>query len=48
VPPEYYDPLVTNICFGGPDLTTAYWTLSGSGRLLAADWPRPGLKLNYG
>jgi gluconolactonase len=37
----------TNICFGGPDLRTAYITLSGSGRLVACDWPRPGLALNY-
>lgn len=41
------DPLTTNICFGGPDLRTAYITLSGSGRLVAMDWPRPGLKLHY-
>jgi gluconolactonase len=37
----------TNICFGGPDLRTAYVTLSGSGRLVALDWPRPGLPLEY-
>ena len=37
----------TNICFGGPDLRTAYVTLSNSGRLVALDWPRPGLALNY-
>ncbi len=37
----------TNICFGGSDLMTAYVTLSGSGRLVALDWPRPGLALNY-
>ena len=37
----------TNICFGGPDLRTAYVTLSGSGRLVGLDWPRPGLPLNY-
>jgi gluconolactonase len=41
------DPLTTNICFGGPDLRTAYVTLSGTGRLVAVKWPRPGLKLNY-
>jgi gluconolactonase len=39
------DPLVTNICFGGEDLRTAYVTLSGTGRLVAFDWPRPGLRL---
>ena len=41
------DPLTTNICFGGPDLRTAYITLSRTGRLIACDWPRPGLRLNY-
>lgn len=41
------DPLTTNICFGGPDLRTAYITCSGTGRLLATDWPRPGLQLAY-
>ena len=42
--PEHY---CTNICFGGPDLKTAFITLSSSGRLVAVDWPRPGLKLAY-
>jgi gluconolactonase len=41
------DPLTTNICFGGPDLTTAYVTLSGTGKLVSMKWPRPGLKLNF-
>ena len=40
------DRFTTNICFGGPDLKTAYITLSQSGRLVAMDWPRAGLKLN--
>jgi gluconolactonase len=40
------DPLTTNLCFGGPDLRTAYVTLSGTGRLVAMDWPRPGLALH--
>ncbi len=39
------DPLTTNICFGGPDLRTAFITLSGTGRLVATEWPRPGLRL---
>ena len=42
-----YDPITTNVCFGGPDLRTAYVTLSGTGRLVALDWPRPGLRLAY-
>ena len=37
----------TNICFGGPDLRTAYITLSGCGQLLAVEWPRAGLALAY-
>ena len=41
------DPLTTNICFGGPELKTAYVTLSGSGRLVAFEWERPGLRLNH-
>jgi gluconolactonase len=41
------DPLVTNICFGGPDLRTAYATLSGTGALVSFDWPREGLRLHH-
>lgn len=41
------DPLVTNICFGGPDRRTAYITLSGTGRLLEMEWEEPGLRLNF-
>jgi len=41
------DPMTTNICFGGPDRKTAFITLSWTGRLVAAVWPTPGLKLNY-
>jgi len=41
------DPYVTNLCFGGPDLRTAYLTLSTSGQLIAMDWARSGLKLNF-
>lgn len=39
------DPFISNICFGGPDLSTAYLTLSGTGRLARMTWPRPGLRL---
>jgi gluconolactonase len=42
------DPLTTNICFGGPDLRTAYVTCSGTGQLVAFDWPRRGLRLAHG
>ena len=41
------DPLVTNICWGGKNMKTAYITSSGTGKLLAADWPSAGLRLNY-
>jgi gluconolactonase len=39
--------MVTNVCFGGPHLTTAYATLSMGGTLVAFDWPRPGLPLRH-
>ena len=41
--PDLY---TTNICFGGPDLKTAFITLSVSGKLVAVDWPRPGVPLH--
>ena len=41
------DPLVTNICWGGKEMKTAYVTASGTGKLLAIDWPKPGLRLAY-
>ena len=42
------DVYTTNVCFGGPSLTTLYATLSGTGKLVAVDdWPIPGLRLNY-
>ena len=44
---ELFDPLVTNIAFGGPDRRTAWITLSGTGRLIVCDWPRPGLQRQF-
>ena len=44
---ETGDLLTTNICFGGDDLTTAYITLSTTGRMVKMTWPRPGAKLHY-
>jgi gluconolactonase len=41
------DMMVTNVCFGGRDLRTAYATLSMGGTLVSFEWPRPGLKLNH-
>ena len=37
----------TNICFGGPDMRTAYITLSAGGHLATMTWPEPGLRLNH-
>ena len=47
LPDGMADLLVTNICFGGDDMTTAYITLSQTGRLIRCRWPRPGLRLAY-
>lgn len=41
------DPLVTNICFGGPDLRTAFATMSATGQLARFPWPRAGLALAH-
>ena len=41
------DNVTTNIAFGGPELKTATITLSGKGELVAMDWPRGGLPLNF-
>jgi gluconolactonase len=45
VPEELRDPMVTNICFGGPNRRTAYITLSGTGRVIAVPWPVAGALL---
>ena len=44
---EMPDRLPTNICFGGPDLKTAYVTLCQKGTLARLTWPVPGLPLNF-
>ena len=41
------DMMVTNVCFGGEGLATAFATLSMGGTLVSFEWPRPGLPLNY-
>jgi gluconolactonase len=41
------DPFVTNICFGGADLRTAYITSSGTGRVFATEWHCPGSPTAY-
>lgn len=48
---RYFDSLGVeangNICWGGPDMRTAFVTASSTGKLLRFDWPRAGLVLNY-
>lgn len=41
------DLLTTNICFGGPEMRDAFITLSTTGKLIKARWPRPGLRLAH-
>ncbi|MGD9942895.1 MAG: SMP-30/gluconolactonase/LRE family protein [Burkholderiaceae bacterium] len=41
------DRMVTNLCFGGPDLKTLFVTLAHSGQLAALPWHEPGLRLNH-
>jgi gluconolactonase len=41
------DLIVTNICWGGSDMKTAYITLSSTGKLASMPWRSPGLKLAY-
>lgn len=41
------DIFTTNLCFGGADMSDAFVTLSGTGRLVKTRWARPGLKLRY-
>jgi len=41
------DALTTNICFGGADMSDAWITCAGTGKLYKCRWPRPGLRLNF-
>jgi len=47
LPDRLADGAITNICFGGPDLMTAWITCSLTGRLVSCRWPRPGLRLAF-
>ena len=47
VPVPEVDIMVTNVCFGGPDLRTAYISSSGLGILYATEWHCPGQPLNF-
>jgi gluconolactonase len=37
----------TNVCFGGDDFRTAYFTLGRGGKLVSTTWPRPGHRLAH-
>ena len=41
------DTHTTNICFGGPDMKTAFVTRAGVGDVISLPWARPGLSLVY-
>lgn len=41
------DAMPTNICFGGPDMKSAYITLSTTGRLIEIPWREAGEQLPY-
>jgi gluconolactonase len=47
VPRELGEQVVTNICFGGDDLQTAYVTFTSRGELVRCRWPVPGLRLAF-
>jgi gluconolactonase len=47
LPQGLEDHMTTNLCFGGPGLTTAYITLGATGRLVSCPWPAPGLDLAF-
>lgn len=42
------DPVVTAVAFGGADRRTLYAALASTGRIVALDWPRPGLPSLFG
>ncbi|MBW2499099.1 MAG: SMP-30/gluconolactonase/LRE family protein [Deltaproteobacteria bacterium] len=44
---EMPGPGITNVCWGGEDMKTAYVTESLEGKLFACEWPRPGMALTY-
>lgn len=41
------DRYCTNLCFGGAEMDEAFVTLSSTGRVVKAKWPRRGLRLNF-
>ena len=47
LPDQSFNPLPSNICFGGEDMKTAFVTCGGSGHLISMPSEVPGLKLNF-
>ncbi len=45
---SFPDCYVTNICFGGAQLRSAYITMAETGRLVMLPWDEAGLALNFG
>ncbi|GAA3625557.1 SMP-30/gluconolactonase/LRE family protein [Nonomuraea rosea] len=45
---RFADPDVTNVCFGGPDQRTLFVTQASLGRVVAIEWPVPGMALFTG
>jgi gluconolactonase len=41
------EPFITNVCFGGADMRTAYVTCGSLGCIYAFKWPVAGLNLNF-
>jgi gluconolactonase len=41
------DRYISNICFGGTDMKTAFVTLAQTGKLISFDWPAGGQPLNF-
>jgi gluconolactonase len=46
-PADLAEKYVTNICFGGDDMSTAFIICSESGTLVSSRWPEPGLNLAF-
>jgi gluconolactonase len=46
-PAELFDPIVTNICWGGADMKTAFITTSATQRLITCEWPTAGKRLAF-
>jgi len=47
LPAALWDPLATNLCFGGPDRKTLFLALARTGTLVAGPWPQAGIPLAF-